>query len=229
MEKIKALFKKDRGNEATPNQTIHFGKGKEERNSEYKVTNKTRTSKYTLLSWAPLSLLYQFTRVANIYFLIISILTAMPFSPKRPESMIGTFAAVLIFTMFKELFEDFFRMKSDREVNNAKVDVLNYESKKFEQRTWKDIKLGDILRISKDESFPCDMLFIYARKDKINVDTMNLDGETALKPKKAFSMDLHNYIKGDIESMSIAEKGDGSASSLNGDIKKEKNKYAKAL
>lgn len=169
---------------------------------ELKATNKTRTSKYTWYSWAPLSLLYQFTRVANIYFLIISILTCMPFSPKSPGSMIGTFSAVLIFTMFKELFEDFFRMKSDREVNNAETYVLNYETKKFEKITWKEIKLGDILRVKKDESFPCDMLFIFSRKDKINVDTMNLDGETALKPKKSFSMDLHRYIKGNEESYS---------------------------
>ena len=30
----------------------------------------------------------------------------MPFSPKNYASMIGTFAAVLIFTMFKEAYED---------------------------------------------------------------------------------------------------------------------------
>lgn len=43
----------------------------------------------------------------------------MSFSPKTPESMIGTFAMVLIFTMFKELFEDIQRMKSDKELNNS--------------------------------------------------------------------------------------------------------------
>jgi hypothetical protein len=72
-----------------------------------KLTNKVRTTKYTLLSWAPVSLLMQFKRAANIYFLIISILTTMWFSPKSPESMLGTFAAVLFFTMVKEAFEDF--------------------------------------------------------------------------------------------------------------------------
>ena len=72
-----------------------------------KLTNKVRTTKYTLLSWAPVSLLMQFKRAANIYFLIISILTTMWFSPKSPESMLGTFAAVLFFTMIKEAFEDF--------------------------------------------------------------------------------------------------------------------------
>jgi hypothetical protein len=32
--------------------------------------------------------------------------------------MIGTFAFVLVFTMFKELIEDLQRHKSDRELNN---------------------------------------------------------------------------------------------------------------
>ena len=72
-----------------------------------KVSNKVRTTKYTILSWAPLSLLFQFKRAANVYFLIISILTTMPFSPKTPASMIGTFAMVLFFTMLKEAYEDF--------------------------------------------------------------------------------------------------------------------------
>ncbi len=66
-----------------------------------------RTQRYSLLTWAPLSLLLQFKRVSNIYFLIISILTFMSFSPKNPLSMISTFVLVLVFTMIKEGFEDY--------------------------------------------------------------------------------------------------------------------------
>lgn len=36
--------------------------------------NSIRTTKYTLLSWLPRSLTEQFRRLANFYFLIISIL-----------------------------------------------------------------------------------------------------------------------------------------------------------
>jgi hypothetical protein len=39
--------------------------------------------------------------------------------------MIGTFAAVLVFTMLKEAFEDFQRYKSDRELNNKITRVLD--------------------------------------------------------------------------------------------------------
>jgi len=47
----------------------------------------------------------QFTRAANIYFLIVCVLTTLSFSPKNPISMIGTFAAILLFTMLKEAYE----------------------------------------------------------------------------------------------------------------------------
>ncbi len=95
----------DGGSTAANKMTIRFGENISP--EQRRLSNKVRTTKYTLLSWAPLSLLYQFKRAANVYFLIITILTMMPFSPKRPASMIGTFALVLIFTMLKEAYEDF--------------------------------------------------------------------------------------------------------------------------
>ena len=49
----------------------------------------------------------------------------MPFSPKKPSTMIGTFAAVLFFTMLKEAYEDFLRLKSDREMNSRKTKILD--------------------------------------------------------------------------------------------------------
>jgi len=206
-------------------QSIYFGTGTEE---NPKASNKTRTSKYTWYSFLALSLLYQFTRVANIYFLIISILTTMPFSPKSPGSMIGTFSAVLIFTMFKELFEDYFRMKADYEINNTKTLVLNFSSKQFEKIAWKDIKLGDVIKIRKDETFPCDLLFIHAREEVVFVDTMNLDGETNLKPKTLASIPLKEFIQEGL-SESMADV-DTTKQDIDEHLQDPKsNKYAKNL
>jgi hypothetical protein len=77
-----------------------------EHNKNFK-NNKISTTKYNILTWVPKSLLFQFKRIANIYFLIISILTCFDFSPKSPYTMIGTFALVLVFTMLKEGYEVF--------------------------------------------------------------------------------------------------------------------------
>jgi phospholipid-transporting ATPase len=52
------------------------------------------------------------------------------------------------------------------------------------------------------------MLCIYSREDSIWVDTMNLDGETALKPKSVASLDLWEYIKVDLESVHLNEPND---------------------
>lgn len=67
--------------------------------------NQISTTKYNVATWIPKSLLLQFKRTANIYFLVISILTFFSFSPKNPVTMVGTFAIVLIFTMLKEGYE----------------------------------------------------------------------------------------------------------------------------
>lgn len=85
---------------------IYFGKSERKKNifKRY-VTNKISTTKYNLLTFFPKCILMQFRRLANVYFLIISILTFMSFTPKNPVSMIGTFSIVLLFTMIKEAFE----------------------------------------------------------------------------------------------------------------------------
>jgi hypothetical protein len=84
---------------------IDFGITNVQKHNDQKETNRISTTKYNIITWLPLSLIMQFTRIANIYFLIISILTCLHFSPKNPITMIGTFGLVLVFTMLKEGYE----------------------------------------------------------------------------------------------------------------------------
>ena len=48
---------------------------------------------------------------------------------------------------------------------------------------WSDVKVGEIVRVEKDEEIPADLLLIHAPKDVVFVSTMNLDGETNLKER----------------------------------------------
>jgi magnesium-transporting ATPase (P-type) len=51
--------------------------------------------------------------------------------------------------------------------------------------------VGDIVMVSKDREFPADLLLLYAPREIIYVDTMNLDGETNLKEKSIFVKDFN--------------------------------------
>ena len=130
-------------------------------------------------------MVYQFKRINNVYFLIISILCLFKFSPKNPWSLIGTFSLVLLFTMLKEGYEDIGRHRQDKEVNKAKVLKLDKETCSFVITASENLKVGDIIQINKDQSIPADLLLISSSDEKgvAFVNTMNLDGETNLKEK----------------------------------------------
>lgn len=84
---------------------VNFGRYSTQ-NSKFGFSrNEVQTTKYNLITWAPKSLMLQFLRAANIYFLIITVLTSLSFSPKKPESQILTFCTVLLFSMIKDAYE----------------------------------------------------------------------------------------------------------------------------
>jgi phospholipid-transporting ATPase len=67
----------------------------------------------------------QFTRLANIYFLVISILQlATPFSPTGKVGTVIPLVLVVLFQMLKDGLEDLQRHIADRQVNYAKTRVL---------------------------------------------------------------------------------------------------------
>lgn len=46
------------------------------------------------------------------------------------------------------------------------------------------MRVGDIVKVEKDQEIPADLLVICAPKDVVFVSTMNLDGETNLKDRE---------------------------------------------
>jgi len=166
--------------------TIYFGENNENLKYNQKYgDNLITTTKYNLITFFPKSLLIQFRKVANIYFLLVSILTCMSFSPKQPSSMIGTFAFVLIATMFKEAIEDYSRYIQDKQSNDKQV-------LKFSKGNWETVRCwtlcpGDIIKVFKEEEFTADCIIIKSSSDTgySFIDKKNLDGETNLKEKCA--------------------------------------------
>ena len=74
----------------------------------------------------------------------------------------------------------------DNETNNRKVKV-HVGNGVFEEREWKKIRVGDVVKVEKDSFFPGDLLMLSSNyPDGVcYVETMNLDGETNLKLEKS--------------------------------------------
>ncbi|XP_048228704.1 putative phospholipid-transporting ATPase 9 [Ricinus communis] len=156
--------------------------------------NYVRTTKYTPASFLPKSLFEQFRRVANFYFLVSGILSFTPLSPYGAISAIIPLVFVVGATMVKELIEDLKRKQQDIEMNNRKVKVHRGDGV-FKHTEWKNLRVGDIVKVEKDQFFPADLLLLSSSYDDAvcYVETMNLDGETNLKAKQALetTADLH--------------------------------------
>ncbi|XP_073147923.1 putative phospholipid-transporting ATPase 9 [Henckelia pumila] len=160
-----------------------------ESSSRNYVTNYVRTTKYTAASFLPKSLFEQFRRVANFFFLVTGILSFTRLAPYSAVSAIVPLIIVIGATMVKEGIEDWRRKQQDIEMNNRKVKVHSGDGV-FNPTEWKNLKVGDVVKVEKDEFFPADLLLLSSSyEDAIcYVETMNLDGETNLKLKQALEV-----------------------------------------
>ncbi|KAL2334200.1 hypothetical protein Fmac_015413 [Flemingia macrophylla] len=147
--------------------------------------NSVRSTKYTLATFFPKSLFEQFRRVANFYFLVTGTLAFTKLAPYTAVSAILPLIIVIGATMVKEGIEDWRRKKQDILVNNRRVSVHRTDGI-FEYTAWKNLRVGNIVKVEKDEFFPADLLLLSSSYDDAvcYVETMNLDGETNLKIKQ---------------------------------------------
>ena len=200
---------------------IYYGETNEHKGyNKIYPNNRISTTKYNLVNFFPKSLLLQFKKSANIYFLLVTILTFGSFSPINPASMIGTFIFVLICTMIKEAYEDFRRYEQD-ELNNNRL-ILKYID-----GTWKEAKSwtlvpGDIIKILKNEELSADVLILKTSNSNgyAYIETKSLDGETNLKEKIAIGeyRDLNEENYSDLNGVIICDYPNENLNLWNGQI-----------
>ncbi|KAL8995597.1 MAG: hypothetical protein Q9169_004709 [Polycauliona sp. 2 TL-2023] len=178
----------------------------ERTNHEY-VDNTIRSCKYTAWNFLPRQLYAQFSKLANFYFLCVSILQMIPgLSTTGTYTTIVPLAFFVMLSMAKEGYDDLRRFKLDKAENNKSTVVLRCRNSQSEAREkvagldstaqgpgqwtsikWKDVRVGDVVKLVRNEAAPADLVVLHANgmNDVAYVETMALDGETNLKSKAA--------------------------------------------
>ena len=171
------------------------------------IDNTILSSRYTLYNFLPRQLFAQFSKLANFYFLCVSILQMIP-----GLSTTGTYTTIVPLLFFvtisiaKEGYDDLRRYRLDKAENNRTSYVLRAHSstetegddgngslstangwKPWVEAKWQDIRVGDIVRLKRDDAAPADLVLLHARgtDETAYIETMALDGETNLKSKHA--------------------------------------------
>jgi phospholipid-translocating P-type ATPase (flippase) len=208
--------------EEVTNRAIHvlpteFGKDYDARLKESQTApmNIIKTTKFDPRPWRINFLLYGllfeiFQRRANIYFLLISLIQAIPgIITDGQFNTLGTFIFVVSIQIGQSVFEDYKRMKVDSEKNSSPVYVFDQKTNGWKQIQLRDIRVGDIIKVEStpfgtavgDEllgssavssssgrgEIPCDCLLLCSSDPNGGcfIETSTLDGETRLKHRNA--------------------------------------------
>ncbi|CAD8160132.1 unnamed protein product [Paramecium pentaurelia] len=149
--------------------------------------NKITTSKYSsIITFIPLNLIEQFSKLVNFYFLFIVIMQMIPsisITNGQPVIM-GPLSIFIFISMIKDFVEDNQKHKSDNDENNRKTYLIRANEAPKEV-IWSQLRIGDLIKVQKDEQIPADILIIQTsdKKGNVFIDTKNLDGDTILKLK----------------------------------------------
>lgn len=88
-------------------------------NKKPKTSNEIKTSQYTVWNFLPKNLLLQFSKMANVFYVIIAFLQVIPLisiTAGKPV-MLLPLTFVIFVSMIKDISEDYKRHKSDRKEN----------------------------------------------------------------------------------------------------------------
>ncbi|KIX08736.1 uncharacterized protein Z518_03393 [Rhinocladiella mackenziei CBS 650.93] len=166
----------------------------DDRTAKPYINNLIRSCRYTPLNFVPRQLVAQFGKLANFYFLCVSILQMIP-----GLSTTGTYTTIiplLIFvaiSMAKEGYDDVRRHRLDKEENERVTKVLRLDSSgsassdvAWTEKKWWEVKVGDAVLLKRDSGVPADLVLLHVDEPTRTayVETKSLDGETNLKSKK---------------------------------------------
>lgn len=74
-------------------------------------------------------------------------------------------AFVLFFDAIVTATEDYARHRDDAAANNRKVLVMDAPSSAFVEKQWRDVRVGDVVKVLGGEELPADVVFLSAGHD----------------------------------------------------------------
>uniref|UniRef100_A0A8C2GDW3 Phospholipid-transporting ATPase n=1 Tax=Cyprinus carpio TaxID=7962 RepID=A0A8C2GDW3_CYPCA len=151
--------------------------------------NHIKTAKYNVFTFLPINLFEQFQRFANAYFLVLLILQLIPeISSLSWFTTIVPLVLVLAITAVKDATDDYFRHKSDQQVNTRQSQVLI--KGKLQNEKWMNVRVGDIIKLENNQFVAADLLLLSSSEPYglCYIETAELDGETNLKVRQALTV-----------------------------------------
>lgn len=149
-----------------------------------KSPNRISNAKYSTWGLVPTVLFNQFKLFVNLYFLLVALSQAFP--PLRIgylSSYVVPLAFVLTITIFKEIVDEYHRRQRDRQLNEQ-IYTLSISNSPIMA---KDLNIGDIVTIHKDQRVPADLILLQSseKSGESFIKTDQLDGETDWKLRLA--------------------------------------------
>lgn len=125
--------------------------------------NVVSNAKYTPWSFLPRTLYNEFSFFFNIYFLLVALSQIIPvLRIGYMSSYIAPLAFVVSISLGKEALDDIARRRRDAEANSEEYTVLSLERSNAIEATKKsrDLKVGDILKMRKNQRLPADVVIL---------------------------------------------------------------------
>ncbi|GLD94849.1 hypothetical protein PINS_up003474 [Pythium insidiosum] len=177
-------------------------------------SNVVITSKYTAWNFLPLFMVESFKKLANAYFLLVSVLQCVPTISNTAglPSNLPVLMFILAVDGVLAIIEDRRRHQADHEANSAHCQIImstytGLTAPQFCKPTddpdikviqWSELTVGTIVKLRNRETAPADLLILAVDEQDPNdpngicyVETKSLDGETNLKLRHACDYTLH--------------------------------------
>ncbi|RHZ26655.1 hypothetical protein DYB37_010399 [Aphanomyces astaci] len=160
-------------------------------------TNVVVTSKYTKWSFLPKFTVESFAKLANAYFLLVSILQCIPAITNTGwPSTLPVLMFILTVDGTLAIIEDRRRHLADDEANSASCRVVFNGN--LVAMPWSALQVGHIVKLDNRGTAPADLLILAVHEVDVEhkagicyVETKSLDGETNLKLRQAMESTMH--------------------------------------